>query len=105
MRLRLAASVVALGAGCQAPQPGAEVYFRTRPLAEVAVRGLEDALQRQPFPPAQLAVGGDEGAPWRGTVRLERGCDGRGERERVLAWLRSRPEVAAAGEDSLAVFR
>ena len=105
MRLRLAASVVALGAGCQAPEPGAGVYFRTHPLPEAAVTRLEDALQRQPFPVAQLAVGGDERAAWRGTVRLERGRDGAGERGRVLAWLRSRPEVAAAGEDSLAVFR
>jgi hypothetical protein len=100
--------LVALCAGCRNADvpPGAAVYYRTAPLS--AAR--REAFERELSDSAGLAIASvdSRGAPEqssRGIVALERGHDGPAERARALAWLRARPEVEAAGEDSTTIFR
>jgi len=110
MRSRLSRFLflIALAAGCRdvAVKPGAAVYYRTGPLSAAA----REAFERELSDSSGLAVasvdarGADE-QPSQGVIALERGRDGPTERARALAWLRARPEVEAAGEDSAAVFR
>ena len=100
--------LIALATGCRdaAVKPGARVYYRTAPLSAVQ----RETFERELTDSAGLDVASvaSRGAPEqssRGAVALERGHDGPAERARVLAWLRARPEVEAAGEDSTTIFR
>jgi len=110
MRSRVSSLLVllVLGAGCRdtAVRAGAAVYYRTGPLSaaqrETFERELSDSAG---LPIASVDSRGAEDQPSRGAVVLERGRDGRAELERALAWLRARPEVEAAGEDSATIFR
>ena len=99
---------LAFGAGCRdlAVKAGAAVYYRTGPLSaaqrEVFERELSDSSG---LAVASVDSRGAAEQPSRGVVALERGRDGPAERARAVAWLRGRPEVEAAGEDSASVFR
>jgi len=109
MRTRLISLLLlALAAGCRdaAVPAGARVYYRTAPLSAAQ----REAFERELSDSSGLAVAlvdarGAAEQPSRGAVALERGHDGPAERARALAWLRARPEVEAAGEDSAAIFR
>jgi hypothetical protein len=110
MRTGLSVSLLllTLAAGCRAGDvpAGAAVYYRTGPLSAAQ----REAFERELSDSSGLAIAsvdarGAAEQPSRGVVALERGHDGPAERARALTWLRARPEVEAAGEDSAAVFR
>jgi hypothetical protein len=119
--LRLAARLASLGMvaatclplvtaatlGCRAGKREAAgaVYYRTVPLSAAGADSLEEALLGQPaFALLHAGSTGAPGAARRGVVLLAPGRAGAVERGRVVAWLRARPEVAAAGVDSAGVW-
>ena len=109
MRIRtvtflLLAAAAALGCRAGEREETGAVYYRTVPLSATAADSLEEALLAQPFDVMHAASTGAPGAARRGVAILAPGRAGTAARERVVAWLRARPEVAAAGLDSAGVW-
>jgi hypothetical protein len=109
MRARVATCLLLAAAatlGCRAGErePTGAVYYRTVPLSAAGADSLEEALLAQPLDVMHAASTGAPGAARRGVAILAPGRAGTAARERVVAWLRARPEVAAAGLDSSGVW-
>jgi hypothetical protein len=79
-----------LGFGRVRPRPGVE--FRTKKLSESEIHSFDEVLRRE-FPLAGTGYGTADLETWHGEVHLPRPADGSPERERLRAWLQSRPEV------------
>lgn len=76
------------------------VYFRTVPMTAAGADSLGGVLLAQHLGASHVAALGPErgAAPRKGIVAFEADTTGT-SRERVVAWLRQRPEVVKAGLD------
>lgn len=72
------------------------VEFRTIPLQRVDMDRLFAALEAQ-FLTGGGGMGGGDGEPWHGQVRLDPQVDTVAERHRLLQWLGTRREVTWTG--------
>ena len=90
---------------CAADRSDEFVYYRTAPMTAAGADSLGAVLLAQHLGVSHVvALGPQAGAaPRRGRVAFERGIANRA-RERVIAWLRGRPEVVAAGVEKEPVW-
>jgi hypothetical protein len=102
--LLLLGGVTAIGCRAGERETKEALYYRTVPLSAAGADSLEEALMAQPFAVMHAGSTGAPGAARRGVVLLSPGRAGAAERERVVAWLRARPEVVAAGLDKTRVW-
>ena len=72
------------------------VEFRTVPLRRVEIDRLFAALEAR-FLTAGGGMGGGDGEPWHGHVRLDPQVDTAAERERLRTWLAERVAVTWTG--------
>ena len=87
-------------AGCASDRADDDfVYFRTAPMTAAGADSVGALLLNQHLGVSHVAAVGPEigTAPRNGVVSFEAGSASRATRDRVIAWLRQRPEVLTAG--------
>ena len=85
---------------CDRRGPDGAVYFRTVPLTVAASDSLREAIMKQDFHVDHLGSTGQPQGIRRGVILFQAYAADSTSRDRVVTWLRGRPEISAAGLDS-----
>ena len=91
---------------CTAERGDDFVYYRTVPMTAAGADSLGAVLLAQRLGVSHVAAVGPEvgAAPRKGIVAFETGSTNRATHQRVIAWLRGRPEVVTAGLDKETIW-